>query len=86
MRSLTKSVISLLAGAAIDRRLLSADEPVLARLDYPAYKNPDPRKAQVDSDLPTRQPGGLRMQRPRQRFARQRGYVVRDCGSGKGVR
>lgn len=48
MRSLTKSVISLLAGSAVDRGLLSADEPVLARLGYPAYENPDPRKARVN--------------------------------------
>jgi CubicO group peptidase (beta-lactamase class C family) len=47
MRSLTKSVISLLAGAAVDRGLLRADEPALARLGYPAYGNPDPRKARV---------------------------------------
>ncbi len=47
MRSLTKSVISLLAGAAVDRGLLRADEPVLARLGYPAYDHPDPRKAKV---------------------------------------
>jgi CubicO group peptidase (beta-lactamase class C family) len=47
MRSFTKSVISLLAGAAVDRGLLRADEPVLARLGYSAYANPDPRKAQV---------------------------------------
>ena len=47
MRSLTKSVISLLAGAAVDRGLLRADEPVLANLGYPAYGNPDPRKAKV---------------------------------------
>ena len=47
MRSLTKSVISLLAGAAIDRGLLRADEPVLARLGYSAFENPDPRKAKV---------------------------------------
>lgn len=47
MRSLTKGVISLLAGAAVDRRLLNADEPVLARLGYSAYENPDPRKAKV---------------------------------------
>ena len=47
MRSLTKSVISLLAGIAVDRRLLSADQAVLARLGYPAYENPDPRKALV---------------------------------------
>ena len=47
MRSLTKSVISLLAGAAGDRGLLRADEPVLGRLGYAAYGNPDPRKAVV---------------------------------------
>ena len=47
MRSLTKSVISLLAGAAVDRRLLRADEPVLAKLGYPAHGNPDPRKDEV---------------------------------------
>jgi CubicO group peptidase (beta-lactamase class C family) len=47
MRSLTKSVISLLAGAAVDRELLRADEPVLAKLGYPAFGNPDPRKAKV---------------------------------------
>ena len=47
MVSFTKSVIALLAGMAVDRGLLRADEPVLARLGYPAYGNPDPRKAQV---------------------------------------
>ena len=47
MRSFTKSVIALLAGVAVDRGLLRADEPVLARLGYPAYGNPDPRKAKV---------------------------------------
>lgn len=47
MRSLTKSVISLLAGAAADRGLLRADEPVLGRLGYAAYANPDPRKARI---------------------------------------
>jgi CubicO group peptidase (beta-lactamase class C family) len=47
MRSFTKSVISLLAGVAVDRGLLRADEPVLARLGYPSYANPDPRKAKV---------------------------------------
>jgi CubicO group peptidase (beta-lactamase class C family) len=47
MRSLTKSVIALLAGAAMDRRLLKADEPVLARLGYSGYQNPDPRKDRV---------------------------------------
>ena len=47
MRSLTKSVISLLAGAAIDRKLLRADEPVIARLGYAALANPDPRKERI---------------------------------------
>jgi CubicO group peptidase (beta-lactamase class C family) len=58
MRSLTKSVISLLAGVAVDRQLLRADEPVLARLGYPAYGNPDPRKAEVTlTDLLSNQSG-----------------------------
>jgi CubicO group peptidase (beta-lactamase class C family) len=35
MRSLTKSVISLLAGVAVDRGLLRVDEPALTRLGYP---------------------------------------------------
>jgi CubicO group peptidase (beta-lactamase class C family) len=47
MRSFTKSVISLLAGAAVDRGKLRADEPVLARLGYAAYANPDPRKDRI---------------------------------------
>ena len=47
MRSLTKSVISLLAGAAVDRGLLSVDEPVIARLGYASIANPDPRKQRI---------------------------------------
>jgi CubicO group peptidase (beta-lactamase class C family) len=47
MRSLTKSVITLLAGVAVDRRLLPANEPVLAKLGYAAYQHPDARKARV---------------------------------------
>ncbi|MGH9629933.1 MAG: hypothetical protein ACRD7E_16570 [Bryobacteraceae bacterium] len=70
MRSLTKSVISLLAGAAVDRELIRADEPVLARLGYSAYEDPDPRKGESDFDRPTQQSVGLRMQRPRWRLAR----------------
>jgi CubicO group peptidase (beta-lactamase class C family) len=58
MRSFTKSVISLLAGVAVDRGLLKADEPVLGRLGYTAYGNPDPRKAQVTlTDLLSNQSG-----------------------------
>ena len=47
MRSFTKSVIALLAGAAVDRGKLRADEPVLGRLGYSAYANPDPRKGRI---------------------------------------
>jgi hypothetical protein len=47
MRSFTKSVIALLAGAAVDRGKLRADEPVLWRLGYAAYANPDPRKDRI---------------------------------------
>ena len=47
MRSLTKSVISLLAGAAVDRGLLRTDEPVIARLGYASIANPDPRKERI---------------------------------------
>lgn len=47
MRSLTKSVVSLLAGAAVDRGLLRADEPVIARLGYASIENPDPRKERI---------------------------------------
>ena len=47
MRSFTKSVIALLAGAAVDRGKLRADEPVLRRLGYASYANPDPRKDRI---------------------------------------
>lgn len=58
MRSLTKSVISLLVGAAVDRGLLSADEPVVARLGYPSIANPDPRKDRITlTDLLSNQSG-----------------------------
>jgi CubicO group peptidase (beta-lactamase class C family) len=58
MRSLTKSVISLLAGAAVDRGLLGADEPVLSRLGYTSIANPDPRKDRITlTDLLSNQPG-----------------------------
>jgi CubicO group peptidase (beta-lactamase class C family) len=58
MRSLTKSVISLLAGAAVDRGLLSADEPVFARLGYTSVANPDPRKDRITlTDLLNNQSG-----------------------------
>ena len=47
MRSLTKSVIALLAGAAVDRGLLNANEPVLYRLGYASVANRDPRKSRI---------------------------------------
>src|SRR5687767_6675468 len=47
MRSLTKSVISLLAGIAIDRRAVRADEPIWEHLGVTPRANPDPRKARV---------------------------------------
>ena len=65
MRSLTKSVISLLAGAAIDRGLLRANEPVLARLGYSAFQNPDPRKAKVTLTHLLSNQSGFRLQRTR---------------------
>ncbi|MCC7001866.1 MAG: serine hydrolase [Gemmatimonadaceae bacterium] len=58
MRSLTKSVIALLAGAAIDRGRLRADEPVIARLGYPSTANPDARKERITlRDLLSNQSG-----------------------------
>jgi CubicO group peptidase (beta-lactamase class C family) len=45
LRSATKSVVSALAGIAIDRGALSgASEPVLPHMSYSPYANPDPRK------------------------------------------
>jgi len=46
LRSATKSVVSALAGIAIDRGALTgANEPVLPHMSYTTYANPDPRKA-----------------------------------------
>lgn len=46
LRSATKSIVSALAGIAIDRGGLSGvDERVLPRLSYTSYANPDPRKS-----------------------------------------
>src|SRR5690606_13720604 len=39
MRSLTKSIVSLLAGAAVDRGLLRPDEPIIPRLGYATIAN-----------------------------------------------
>lgn len=46
LRSATKSVVSALAGIAIDRGAIAGvDERVLPHMTYSAYANPDPRKA-----------------------------------------
>jgi CubicO group peptidase (beta-lactamase class C family) len=48
MRSATKSVVSALAGIAVGAGALpGADVPVLPRMTYAAYANPDPRKAAI---------------------------------------
>ncbi|WP_424681269.1 serine hydrolase [Frateuria sp. YIM B11624] len=48
LRSATKSVVSALAGIAIDRGALSGvNGRVLAQMRYPAYDHPDPRKASM---------------------------------------
>ena len=48
LRSATKSVVSALAGIAVDRGALSGDgEAVLPHMDYASYANPDPRKAKI---------------------------------------
>jgi CubicO group peptidase (beta-lactamase class C family) len=58
MRSLTKSVVSLLVGAAVDRGLLRVDEPVIATLGYASIENPDPRKERTTlMDLLSNQSG-----------------------------
>lgn len=45
LRSATKSVVSALAGIAIDRgSVAGVDEPVLAQMRYGSYGHPDPRK------------------------------------------
>ena len=48
LRSATKSVVSALAGIAVDHGALSgAGEAVLPHMDYASYANPDPRKAKI---------------------------------------
>jgi CubicO group peptidase (beta-lactamase class C family) len=48
LRSATKSVVSALAGIAIDRgAITSANEPVLPHMSYTTYANPDPRKSAI---------------------------------------
>lgn len=46
LRSATKSVVSTLAGIAIDREAITGvDERVLPMMSYTSYEHPDPRKA-----------------------------------------
>jgi CubicO group peptidase (beta-lactamase class C family) len=48
LRSATKSVVSALAGIAIDRGAISGvNERVLPQMSYSSYANPDPRKAAI---------------------------------------
>lgn len=51
LRSATKSVVSALAGIAIDRGAISgADARVLPLMKYKSYANPDPRKSAMTLD------------------------------------
>ncbi len=47
LRSATKSVVSAVAGIAIDHGALRLDTPALGRLKLTTYANPDPRKAKI---------------------------------------
>ena len=48
LRSATKTVVSTLAGIAIDRGALTGvDERVLPTMSYASYEHPDPRKAAI---------------------------------------
>lgn len=48
LRSVTKSMIALLTGIAIEQKLFSLDDPVQKHLvELQNSKNPDPRKAQI---------------------------------------
>ena len=47
LRSATKSVVSTLAGIAIDHQALALDTPALDRLKLDRVANPDPRKARI---------------------------------------
>ena len=48
LRSATKSIVSTLAGIALDQHVItSVNEPVLPHMSYAAYDNPDPRKANI---------------------------------------
>jgi CubicO group peptidase (beta-lactamase class C family) len=59
LRSATKSVVSTLAGIALDQHVISSvNEPVLAHMKYESYENADPRKAKITlRDMLTMQSG-----------------------------
>ena len=59
LRSATKSIVSTLAGIAIDQHAIpSINEPVLPHMKYAGYLNSDPRKAQMTlRDMLTMQSG-----------------------------
>jgi CubicO group peptidase (beta-lactamase class C family) len=59
LRSATKSVVSTLAGIALDQHVIhSVNEPLLAHMKYTSYDNPDPRKAKITlRDMLTMQSG-----------------------------
>jgi CubicO group peptidase (beta-lactamase class C family) len=59
LRSATKSIVSTLAGIAIDQHAIpSLNEPVLPHMKYAGYLNSDPRKAQITlRDMLTMQSG-----------------------------
>lgn len=51
LRSATKSIVSALAGIAIDRGAIAGvQEPVLPQMSYSGYQNPNPRKAAITLD------------------------------------
>ena len=59
LRSATKSIVSTLAGIALDQHAISSvNEPVLAHMTYEHYENADPRKAKITlRDMLTMQSG-----------------------------
>src|SRR5690606_19334946 len=59
MRSLTKSIVSLLAGAAVDRGLPRPDEPIIPTLGYATIANPDPRQERITLLHRLSNPSGL---------------------------
>lgn len=59
MRSLSKSVVALVAGAAVDRHLLSVRTPVWPLFGWDSVANPDPRKQEISLHHLLSQQSGL---------------------------